>query len=1675
MVYTVYLKNNTDNPLENRTIVVSNKGGAYWRFYGSITNVNIPAKSQGSFAFKTRLNYSTFMYFGLLREPFGNMYDTIAWKDAIIIYCEKGVWLKEARVDVGIRTNKSLYGQGDKVNISVFLKNKQAIGYDANLILKIIDPKNNPIFSTETTIVLDPNEEETLNFGFVLPKTYGYYTIQAEVIRENQRIGYSMAYFEIPKVFLSLTPILPKHFTEGTNTILFIIENKGKVSSSATLSLEVSDQESLISNQEISIPELEPKKTKTIKLDFYISSLKLRTYSLNYTLAYENEIIKGKDEIPCSIIINPKFDKASYRIRENMKLEIGLINNGRFLLKDLDVLVSIPDCSFQETRTITLKPKERASFTFNLGIPEETSAGIHCLEIKGKLSKDGIEKKSSFSIPPSKLEISLDKLDYLIGEEGAILVKNTGGVDEGLDYKIKVEDLRYRDSYYENSGYIEIKVGSSATINFLIKDQLLDGRYLVILKKFEENIFERNINVAGIKASLSAKTEKQAYLVNEPIKSRVEINNMGKRIKDGTLSIKVVSAYPSWTNFSSEDIGVEEFIQTMAVSEDSVWFGGGGQIQIPWISRYDKANDEWHWAIIRDENIRTKQFFTEWYVSAIAIDGNDVWIGDNFGWLWRYTKKAGGWERVETVVDFLDQYDCLRKIAVDGNYLWVGSNRKLYRYNKITQEVEKFPDILASPIAVDKDYVWFATYNGAYRYDKANDTFKHYGEEIGSASVYAAAVDKDSIWFGTDKGAYRYDKANDTFERFGEEVGLVNIYAVAADENSVWFGGANGAYRYDKINKSFRHYTPENSRLRISDIAEIGIDAESVWFRDCYSAARYYKYSENGNNILFKQEIPINIEKGETNEQEIEIGTLSAKGKLYLEASLSSSLSQNIALPVIHPFYIFPSAIELFLAPDKKIYWPGELITIFGTVSNKGTVSEELNLNLMCNNEPLFTASFTLSPQASYLFVATKTADSSFMLKGEVNEVKISERIIVEQPSLDVSIISSEVVGRGTNSLSILFKNKGKRRIDLDFSLNLQGLITKGSISIEEEESKIIEQWFSILDDGTITLVLSGDVVGTYTKPIEFGEKVELSLNPEPIYPYPFVELPFTLENKGKMDSEFEVCFKLEKESKKGMENKDWCKDAKIKIKQNSKLKGQNYKSKVKIQGDSVLLIQPFFMQAGGKIEGTLVYELSTGTYKVSYDYFRGTGTRQFKVAKNNLARIEDMVLGKENKRIKVDVFVSNQGGNDFMGNLALSSSFFKQEKAIEIKKADKGTYTFLLEPNVSKGTYTIMGEVLYNGEGISKREEIFSLTPDFRLKELAYPALIVGEIATLTFTIENIGFVEDGCDFSFALLDLIDFKDSLFLSSDCEKTIMIPFSIPDDFEDGTFTGELRINEKKIEIPLNIRGIKIELLAYLDKVLYKLDDDATLTLRITNLSKMGSLSMFAKVRLNGYEEERAFSLYGSNTLTFTFKVTGFNEKLFYGMYSKDGRAIYLNSLYLNQENDVISLWTDQDVYKMGETMTIYAKTNIPGTLTINGLDYSREEYITQTFTDTFVLPKNLFSGTYYLYYSLGTYTFEKPFDVYGKEARVIKEELDRKVYKKKDTMELGLIFLSNFSEALMIKGWIEDPKGNYREVFSENLLFQEGRNAFNVKAPFQTPYSGMHKLVYGIYLKESGV
>ncbi|MEW6007691.1 MAG: CARDB domain-containing protein [bacterium] len=267
------------------------------------------------------------MYFGLLKEPF-SIYPSIAYYGSIVNY-EKGVWIKEANVGVGVKTDKALYGREDKVNISVLLKNKESIEYDANLILKIIDPKNNTIFSTETSIYLNPEEEKALGFSFILPKTYGYYTIQANVLRDNQTIGYSMAYFKLPKPILSIKLIFPETFTKGTNTILFTITNKGSITAfSSKLSFTMNDPDNNEIKETITLTNIEPKETRTVSLEIYLSKILFGTYRFSYKIKDEegDTLLSEKSEIPCSIIINPKLDRPSYAIRDRMNLGLEIIN-----------------------------------------------------------------------------------------------------------------------------------------------------------------------------------------------------------------------------------------------------------------------------------------------------------------------------------------------------------------------------------------------------------------------------------------------------------------------------------------------------------------------------------------------------------------------------------------------------------------------------------------------------------------------------------------------------------------------------------------------------------------------------------------------------------------------------------------------------------------------------------------------------------------------------------------------------------------------------------------------------------------------------------------------------------------------------------------------------------------------------------------------------------------------------------------------------------------------------------------------------------------------------------------------------------------------------------------------------------------------------------------------------
>ncbi|MDI6751623.1 MAG: hypothetical protein QME07_02030 [bacterium] len=503
-------------------------------------------------------------------------------------------WAKSGIRDQGVlkvKTDRNLYTRGDKVQVDVDLKSMIDYQYPASLTVKILDPSNKIIFAEDRDIGLGSRTEA---FSFSIPDNaiFGYYTIKAEVVREGEKIGLSSTYFEIPKPSLFINNLkLPDTFTKGTNTISFVVENRGvKRVENSTLSYILNAPDKVeMERRELKMGALEPGETVTISSEFFIPELMFGIYRLDYCLNYdEGDTEVGKKLIPCSLIIKERLDKPLYKSLEGLEIEIETINNGRFLLKDIDVVISIPDYNFVKTQTLTLLPNGTEGFIFKTIIPETTTAGVHNVVIDCNLSDIHITKVAVF-------------------------------------------------------------------ISFEIPGQAVDGSYTLEIVVDDDFYYAKMINISGINATIDIRTEKDAYLANEEVKALLSLDNLNKKIENGSLSVKIFGDSERWVHYTSLNT----------------------------------------------------------FIRAIAINGDDIWFGTNQG-LWKYNKRNGKWMRYTAI----DGYS-ISAIAVDGDYLWLGTAKGVIRYNKLSDTLEAFPNPYGlnevRGIVVQGSWVFVAIVNQSYQ------------------------------------------------------------------------------------------------------------------------------------------------------------------------------------------------------------------------------------------------------------------------------------------------------------------------------------------------------------------------------------------------------------------------------------------------------------------------------------------------------------------------------------------------------------------------------------------------------------------------------------------------------------------------------------------------------------------------------------------------------------------------------------------------------------------------------------------------------------------------------------------------------------------------------------------------------------------------------------------------
>ncbi|HDL64120.1 MAG TPA: 6-bladed beta-propeller, partial [Proteobacteria bacterium] len=576
----------------------------------------------------------------------------------------------------------------------------------------------------------------------------------------------------------------------------------------------------------------------------------------------------------------------------------------------------------------------------------------------------------------------------------------------------------------------------------------------------------------------------------------------------------------------------------------------------------------------------------------------------------------------------------------------------------------------------------------------------------------------------------------------------------------------------------------------------------------------------SGEDIYWEGNASIALPPHDSYSLQTDIGTIDQTGKFFLTGILTSAMGQIIAKDTL-PFFITDSDTSLTVNTDKLIYQPNETILITGEVrNNSGIAADNLNLVLTAGINEILNEVFSLDTGDIYPYTVTTSAIESFTLAAAVDDVTISDYIVISEPQLEVTATAPDVVGRESFIIDVLLENTGK--VLLDLTLDIGGRVKQ--LDIPAGESGFAQETFTIIEDTAIEIIISGDVNRTISKTIVFGENIKITLSPEPVYPVGRVNIPYTVENTGQLDSEVEVDFTL-----------------------------------IPQTGSPRQLT--FHIPEGESVSRELFYELAGGEYILTYGSFFDEGSAAFRVADPNQVEIVAIkLLALDDGQIPFEVEVHNIGSNSFRGNLSLNTGFYKDEQTLDLEKNETKKVVFSVPPVAAAGEYLAVAEVFQDGSLLVEKSQPFTLAPEFAFPNLPSGLNVtVGEELTIPLTVKNIGNADGTGEISMTALDIFNETKSLWFEVGEEHEVSFTTLIPEDFPDGDYVAQVKAGETEAQIPFKVTGYLVDVNASLDKPFYVTGETATLTLEVMNRSELFSI-LYAAVIFNEYEEVQPFYL-----------------------------------------------------------------------------------------------------------------------------------------------------------------------------------------------------------------------
>jgi prenyltransferase beta subunit len=258
-------------------------------------------------------------------------------------------------------------------------------------------------------------------------------------------------------------------------------------------------------------------------------------------------------------------------------------------------------------------------------------------------------------------------------------------------------------------------------------------------------------------------------------------------------------------------------------------------------------------------------------------------------------------------------------------------------------------------------------------------------------------------------------------------------------------------------------------------------------------------YGDNPGDILWQTDVPINQIQGISSNLTNTIGTLGRAGKLYFQGTLSSATGQTLA-SAEYPFYLEQGNFQLLLAADKRIYRPGETVTIRGEAKNLSNV-DAAGLVLKVHGTlagvgTLYTETFDLPASGGHPFSFTTNAgnNGTYGLRGVVTQnsttlAEIADQYEAASPMVTATLAAPDTAGNAPFVIAMALNNPG--RVNAVTSMRLTddsgGVIGSQEVMIPAGETRILQYTGQITGATTFTALFTGDLNQTITKSVAYS------------------------------------------------------------------------------------------------------------------------------------------------------------------------------------------------------------------------------------------------------------------------------------------------------------------------------------------------------------------------------------------------------------------------------------------------------------------------------------------------------------------------------------------------------------------------------------------------------------